>query len=112
VDRYGRLVGIVMLSNEINLNYELVRAGLAWWYRRFAPNETTFMRLEAEARRASKGLWAQKKPIPPWEFRRRNIKSFRRLVYLGLPMATPITVDFDWKEQIGPMDMQKVVEDS
>ena len=36
-DRYGRLVGEVLLPNGRNLGQELVRAGLAWWYRQYAP---------------------------------------------------------------------------
>jgi endonuclease YncB( thermonuclease family) len=40
-DRYGRLVGDVLLPDCRSLNQELVRAGLAWWYRQYAPNDTT-----------------------------------------------------------------------
>jgi Staphylococcal nuclease homologue len=32
-DRYGRLVGEVLLPDGRSLNQELVRAGMAWWYR-------------------------------------------------------------------------------
>ncbi|MDR4470345.1 MAG: thermonuclease family protein [Nitrospira sp.] len=32
-DRYKRIVGDVFLPDGVNLSYELVRAGLAWWYR-------------------------------------------------------------------------------
>ena len=32
-DRYGRLVGDVLLPDGRSLNQELVRAGMAWWYR-------------------------------------------------------------------------------
>ncbi len=32
-DRYGRLVGEVLLPDGGSLGHELVRAGLAWWYR-------------------------------------------------------------------------------
>jgi len=38
-DRYGRLVGEVLLPDGRSLNQELVRAGLAWWYRPYAPND-------------------------------------------------------------------------
>jgi len=36
-DRYGRTVGVVILPDCKNLNRELVSAGLAWWYRKYAP---------------------------------------------------------------------------
>src|SRR5207247_5883541 len=31
-DRYGRLVGDVLLPDGLSLTQELVKAGLAWWY--------------------------------------------------------------------------------
>ena len=51
-DRYGRLVGEVLLSDGRSVNQELVKAGMAWWSRRYAPHDTTFAQLEAEARTA------------------------------------------------------------
>jgi endonuclease YncB( thermonuclease family) len=68
-DRYGRLVADVILPDGRNLNHELVRAGFAWWFRRYAPNDRALADLEAEAREAKRGLWADPKPVPPWEWR-------------------------------------------
>ncbi len=70
VDRYGRTVAIITLQDGKNLNYELVRAGFAWWYRAYAKNDTVLPQLEAEARAAKRGLWTDPHPIPPWEFRK------------------------------------------
>jgi micrococcal nuclease len=69
-DRYGRIVGEVILQGDSSLNKELVFVGLAWWYRKYAPNDRILEKLEAEAREAKRGLWADKNPIPPWEWRR------------------------------------------
>ncbi len=69
VDRYGRLVGEVILPNGDSLNRTLVAAGFAWWYRRYSDDED-LAQLEEDARRAKRGLWADPDPIPPWEFRR------------------------------------------
>jgi endonuclease YncB( thermonuclease family) len=69
-DRYGRLVGEVLLPDGRSLNQELVRAGLAWWYRPYAPNDPTLAQLEAEARTAKRGLWADAQPVPPWQWRK------------------------------------------
>jgi endonuclease YncB( thermonuclease family) len=69
-DRYGRLVGEVLLPDGRSLNQELVKAGMAWWYRQYAPHDTTLAQLEAEARTAKRGLWADATPIPPWEWRK------------------------------------------
>jgi micrococcal nuclease len=65
-DRYGRLVGEVLLPDGRSLNQELVRAGMAWWYLPYAPKDTTLAQLETEARAAKRGLWAEAHPIPPW----------------------------------------------
>jgi hypothetical protein len=48
----------------------LVQAGLAWWYQRYAPNDTQLAELEREARQAKRGLWADVHPVPPWDWRR------------------------------------------
>jgi micrococcal nuclease len=69
-DRYGRLVGEVLLPDGRSLNQELVQAGMAWWYRRYAPHDTTLAQLEAAARAATRGLWADATPTPPWEWRK------------------------------------------
>ncbi|MFX0200221.1 MAG: thermonuclease family protein [Candidatus Hodarchaeota archaeon] len=69
-DRYGRAVGVVVLPDGKNLNWELVGAGLAWWYRKYSPDDRTLERLETEARAAKRGLWVDESPIPPWEWRR------------------------------------------
>ena len=73
-DRYGRTVGEVVLPDGRSLNQELVRAGYAWWYRKYS-DDATLEALEAEARGARRGLWAEMDPVPPWAWRRmqRNV---------------------------------------
>jgi len=73
-DRYGRAVGEVFLG-ERSLNRELVFAGLAWWYQRYAADDAELERLEAEARAAKRGLWADKAPTAPWFFRAKSKPS-------------------------------------
>ena len=68
-DRYGRVVGVVILPDGKNLNAELVAAGMAWHYKRYS-DDATLARLEREARKARRGLWADADPIPPWKWRR------------------------------------------
>ena len=67
-DRHGRTVADVVLSDGTNVSRELVRAGLAWWYRQYSKDESLGA-LEEEARQAKRGLWADPNPIPPWELR-------------------------------------------
>ncbi len=67
-DRYGRTVCEVLLPDGRSLNHELVRAGLAWMYRRYT-NDQSLSDLEEEARVAQRGLWADPHAVPPWEWR-------------------------------------------
>lgn len=71
-DRYGRTVAEVILADGRILNHELVKAGFAWWYRDYAPNDHNLRLLEEDARRNRLGLWQHKEPIPPWSWRRRG----------------------------------------
>lgn len=68
VDRYGRVVGDLKLDDGRSLARELLREGLAWYYRRYA-NDPEYEKLESEARAAKRGLWSEPNPIPPWKFR-------------------------------------------
>jgi hypothetical protein len=68
-DRYHRLLAEVLLPDGRSLNEELVRQGWAWWFRRYAPNDSVLAALEGEAREARRGLWADPKPIAPWDWR-------------------------------------------
>ncbi len=47
-DRYGRTVGVVLLPDGRSLNHELVKAGLAWMYRRYT-NDQSLSDLEEES---------------------------------------------------------------
>ena len=67
-DRHGRTVADVVLPDGTNVSRELLRAGLAWWYRQYSKDESLGA-LEQEARQAKRGLWADPNPIPPWEIR-------------------------------------------
>ena len=70
-DRYGRPIAWVSVQGK-SLNYEIVRAGLAWWYRKYAPTRTDLANLEEEARMAERGLWVADNPQPPWEWRQKS----------------------------------------
>jgi endonuclease YncB( thermonuclease family) len=71
-DTYDRIIGEVILPDGHNLNHELVRAGFAWWYERYAPNDNTLSELESKASEAMEGLWADSNPIAPWEWRKQS----------------------------------------
>lgn len=67
-DRHKRTVGDVLLADGTDASQELVRAGLAWWYKQYSKDESLGV-LEAEAREAKRGLRAEPDPIPPWVYR-------------------------------------------
>lgn len=64
---------MVLLPDGRSLNRELVAAGLAWRIKESKSKELA--KLEKDARRAKRGLWADAKPTPPWTYRKvRNAK--------------------------------------
>ncbi len=72
-DRYGRTVGKVMI-NGIDANLEQVKAGMAWWYREYAKEQSfddrhLYEQAEGKAQLIRAGLWSDKSAIPPWDFR-------------------------------------------
>jgi micrococcal nuclease len=69
-DKYGSLIGEVILPDGKILNYEMIKAGMAWHYRVKNPHSTFLQNLEYKAWKKKLGLWVQDTPIPPWEFRR------------------------------------------
>ena len=73
IDRYDRIVAVVLMPGGESLNEHLVRDGLAWVYPQYCKNEeicAPLRRLEAEARAERRGLWRDKAPVPPWEWRK------------------------------------------
>jgi micrococcal nuclease len=68
-DRYGRLIGTIVTQDGINVNEALVKQGFAWHYLAYSDKEE-YTGLEAAARKKHLGLWADKDPTPPWDWRR------------------------------------------
>ena len=67
-DRYGRILGEVMVGKR-HINLEMVQDGMAWHYTTYSKSKE-LAKAEDEARKAKKGLWADKEPVPPWEYRK------------------------------------------
>ncbi|MFZ5557223.1 MAG: thermonuclease family protein [Pseudomonadota bacterium] len=73
-DRYGRWVCTVYVDGK-DVNLAQLQAGLAWWYRKYAHEQppaqrATYEAAEATAHTSRVGLWQDKNPVPPWEWRR------------------------------------------
>ena len=71
-DKYQRTLADVILPDGTNVNQALVNDGWCWWYRKYAPGNAQLEKLEAEARGAQRGLWADPHPVPPWEWRKQR----------------------------------------
>ena len=67
-DKYGRILGTIYVDG-LDINLEMLRAGLAWHYKRF-DSTPAYAAAELEARQNRRGLWADSNPIPPEQFRR------------------------------------------
>ena len=73
-DRYGRIVGFILVDGQ-DVNLTQVKTGMAWFYRYYQKelsreNRKLYAQAEDEARATKKGLWQDKNPMPPWEWRR------------------------------------------
>ncbi|MCD1116974.1 thermonuclease family protein [Chryseobacterium turcicum] len=73
-DRNKRLLAEIILSNGKNLNKELVKNGLAWHYKKYS-KDNSYDDLEKYARKLKVGLWNDKTPTAPWEWRKSRKKS-------------------------------------
>ena len=84
-DRYGRKVCKVWVQPEdcptcgktLDVGLAQISAGLAWWYRAYAKEQSEedqgrYESEENEARLRKRGLWAHPEPVPPWEWRRKK----------------------------------------
>ena len=75
-DRYGRNLGKVLIDGK-DANLMQIERGMAWWYRAYKKDQSASDRrlyeaAEATAKAKKAGLWADAKPVAPWEFRRRK----------------------------------------
>lgn len=72
-DSHGRVLGRVFIEKK-ELNLELIKEGMAWWYARYAPLMTNYYEAQKEAKKFSRGLWIDADPMPPWLWRKKHKK--------------------------------------
>lgn len=73
-DRYGRYLAKSYLPDGSELSASMLAAGMAWHYKKY--NQEAYLdRLERQARKARKGLWAESNPIAPWDYRKARRKK-------------------------------------
>jgi len=86
-DRYQRIVGKVMVADPgcqrpdcaktVDAGLGQVTAGLAWWYRKYAKEQSAedagaYESAEQDARARHVGLWSDVDPMPPWDWRKKD----------------------------------------
>ena len=100
-DRYGRTVGLLYRRRrrDQSVNVEMVRSGMAWWYRRYGGRDLGFPEAEAEAKRRRCGVWRDGDRIRrPWDYRaalrrgRRRRRRIRRILTWSMIGAFVIVV--------------------
>jgi endonuclease YncB( thermonuclease family) len=82
-DRYGRIVGKVWVNPPdcptcgmtLDVGLAQITTGMAWWYRKYSNEQSPedqgrYEFAEQEAKAKKVGLWQDKNPQPPWEFRK------------------------------------------
>ena len=67
-DHYGRTIGRVSCAG-VDANGEQLRRGMAWVFTRYVPFGSPLYELEAYARLRQLGLWADARPVAPWDWR-------------------------------------------
>jgi len=75
-DKYGRTLGKV-LHNGTDVCLEQIKLGMAWHYKQYKSDQpkedrALYDQTEQDARAKKAGLWIDKAPTPPWEFRRQK----------------------------------------
>jgi endonuclease YncB( thermonuclease family) len=78
LDHYGRVIGKVLVDGQ-DVNLEQVRRGCGWHYKKYQNEQPLEDRLsynaaEESARAGRAGLWADRDPVPPWEWRKARRK--------------------------------------
>jgi endonuclease YncB( thermonuclease family) len=84
-DRYGRQICKILVGSPgcadgkacQDANLEQLKAGMAWHYKQYAMEQSpadraAYSAAEENAHAARMGLWAEKLPVPPWEWRHRQ----------------------------------------
>ena len=70
-DQYGRKVGKVFYKNK-DINLEMIETGNAWFYEYHAKREKEYRKAFKNAQEQKLGLWKEKNPQNPRNFRLEN----------------------------------------
>lgn len=65
-DKYGRILGIIYVENT-DINAKMVEEGYAWAFIKYSK---VYAAQQSRAQKNRVGLWQQKDPQAPWDFRK------------------------------------------
>ena len=80
IERHGtswKRIVVRAESGRKDVSLELLKMGLAWYCPDFAPKREDYREAEREAREARRGLWSDKNPVSPAEWRINKKDHFR-----------------------------------
>lgn len=72
-DKYGRVLGDIYIDDRL-INLEMVEDGWAWHFKKYSKSKD-LAEAETKAKAAARGLWADKSPVAPWDFRHPTFDS-------------------------------------
>lgn len=73
-DSHGRWVCRGYTEEGLDLSVEMIKAGLAWHYKKYSTDKELAM-LEEYAKSNKLGLWSERLSLPPWEVRAMHRKG-------------------------------------
>lgn len=88
-DRYDRPVVYAYTPEGLDVCAEMLRSGMAWHYKHYDDTEL-YDRLERNARKRKVGLWQDKRPVPPWEYRKMEKQRSNPIIIPVLSDKIPI----------------------
>lgn len=76
LDRYGRIVAKIMAGGK-DVALEQINNGCGWHYTAYAKEQSAadqqaYAAAQQQAKKSRKGLWRDKQPTAPWDFRRQQ----------------------------------------
>ncbi|MGJ0332515.1 thermonuclease family protein [Aliarcobacter cryaerophilus] len=69
-DKHKRILGTIYYNNK-DINLQQVKDGYAWVYKKYS-KKSEYYKAEKLARDKMVGLWIDKSPLEPWEFRKKK----------------------------------------
>jgi endonuclease YncB( thermonuclease family) len=69
-DRWGNYIGVITTKENLDPRFQLLEEGLAWTSEKESQADLESTRTVAKEK--GKGIWKEKSPTPPWEYRKQQ----------------------------------------